>query len=162
MKRINHYEDKCFYDNYKVDPRDHVSDKCSGLGKNSDLIVKNYEPVGKDYSSYGQKLPCMEIDATNPNAPDKFNWDKHNYQSDGCANFGSFNVAQTPTPKRDYLVDRLNLERNNLPRYYQFQQADMCNNYPPQRLFYNFTKRKTMPNFHNLQSTDPVYLGDLN
>lgn len=162
LKRINHYDDKCFYDNFKVDPRDYVNDKCSGLGRNSNLLVKDYQPVGKDYSNYGQKLPCMEIDATNPNSPDKFNWDKHVYPVDKCANFKPFNNAQTPVPKKDYLIDRLNLEKNNVPNYYQFQQHDMCNNYPPQRLFYNFTKRKTMPNFHNLQSTDPIYLGDLN
>ncbi len=162
LKRINHYDDKCYYDNYKVDPRDHVNDKCSGIGKNSSLLVKNYEPVGKDYSTHGQKLPCLEIDSTNPNSPDKFNWGKHTYSADSCNKFGSFDPAATPRPERNYLADRVNVEKNNVPQYYNFQQSDMCHNYPPQRLFYNFTKRKTMPNFHNLNSTDPVHLGSLN
>jgi hypothetical protein len=153
LKKINHFDDKCYYDNYKVNP--YQSPKCSGLYENRDVIVKDYKPIGKKYS-YSASLPHIETDATNPNAPDKFNWEQHDYYIDKCARFEEFKQCPTPKAPNDYLALKMQIEKNNLPRYYEFHQSDSCTVYPCQRLFYNFTKRKTIPNFHNLQSIDAV------
>lgn len=158
LKRINHYDDKCYYDNFKNDPRD--AEKCSGLFENKDILVKDYSPVGKNYSLYESKLPCMELDATNPNHPDKFNWDSHKYTVDKCVKFSEFNKPPSANPPRapnQYIAQRAEIEKNNLPRYYQFHENSMCENYPCQKLFYNLTKRSTIPNFHNMMNIDPVY-----
>lgn len=155
LKRINHYDDKCYYDNFKNDPRD--AKKCSGLFENKDLLVKDYRPVGKNYSIYESKLPCMEIDATNPNHPDKFNWETHKYMIDTGIKFGEFKQCPPPKPANKCIAFKAEMQQDNLPKYYQFHDNNRCESYPCQRLFYNFTKRSTIPNFHNMANIDPIY-----
>jgi hypothetical protein len=44
--------------------------------------------------------------------------------------------------------------------YYKFGDdlGAKCASFPPQRLFYNSTKRSTLPNFHNLTDIGPEFL----
>ena len=100
----------------------------------------------------------LAYEGINPNAPDKFNWDKHNYGVDKCVQFKEFKQVHPPLPNNKCLTDRLQQEKNNKPKYYDFHGSqNPCVDYPSQRLFYNFTKRSTVPNFHNLHNIDPVY-----
>ena len=45
LKRINHMDDKCFYDNYKYHPME--AQPGNGLYYNRDTLVNNYTAVGK-------------------------------------------------------------------------------------------------------------------
>ena len=42
-----------------------------------------------------------------------------------------------------------------MPGHYNFNQKDYTENYPPQRLFNNFTKRSSLPNMHNTYDINP-------
>ena len=42
-----------------------------------------------------------------------------------------------------------------MPGHYNFNQKDYTENYPPQRLFNNFTKRSILPNMHNTYDINP-------
>jgi hypothetical protein len=43
LKRINHYGDKCFYNDYKQNPRDTKTD----LNRHKDILIKDYQSVQK-------------------------------------------------------------------------------------------------------------------
>lgn len=84
--------------------------------------------------------------------------------------FGSFtevnNISSFPDCAKTLLKYRQK-QNGNLPKYYKFDgnMLDKFNNvksdsdtkqeFPPQRIFNNFTKRSTLPNFHNTFDINP-------
>lgn len=153
LKRINHYDDKCFYDNYKKNPNE--SEKCNGLKENADLLVKDYSIMGK-FESDGSTFNCKN---GNPNDRDRFNWSKHLVNNINCNKPVNtfdrcYDVVPMESPVTYSLLDR----QTNPPDYYSFNQDSDCNNYPCQKAFYNFTRRSTLPNFHNVNDINPKYL----
>jgi hypothetical protein len=50
LKNINYYTDKCYYDNWKINPNDPKLDKCNGLKHNVKILVPDYTPVGRNYA----------------------------------------------------------------------------------------------------------------
>lgn len=161
LKRINHFDDKCFYDSYKEDPRE--AEKCTGLDKHKDTLIKDYTVVGKNYNPCNKNFDCKG----NPNDRNRYNWCDHNYKVEKCANFQTFMKCNTPDVPSDYnygknylnVREQILKKQDNLPDYYKFGNSDPnCNNYPCQRLFNNFTRRSTIPNFHNTTNINPKYL----
>ena len=85
-----------------------------------------------------------------------------------CINsFNSFNQVNTLSSVPDSAKPLLHYKQKqsgNLPNYYKFN-GDIYNHnqkykqeYPVQRIFNNFTKRSTLPNFHNTFDINPKYL----
>jgi hypothetical protein len=155
LKRINHIDDKCYYDNYKTDPYD--VQECNGLYENRNVLVKDYAPVGKD-TNYEPSLG-QRCDNGNPNDRNRFNWKKHKINGPNCLNkFGSFKECATPAPSPSSVRESLLQKTDNLPVYYNFNDDKYCADYPCQRVFNNFTKRSTIPNFHNLTDINPMFM----
>lgn len=152
LKRINHFDDKCYYDKFKNDPMD--AKPCSGLAENKHILVKDYGPVGKKNPTCNDSFQCDG----NPNDRDRFNWCDHVYLIDKCVNFEEFKKCPQPISGPSKIRDELLAKKNNLPNYYTFHPSNSCVQYPCQRLFNNFTKRSTLPNFHNTESINPQYL----
>ena len=48
LKNINYYADKCYYDNWKLNPNSKIPD-CNGLKRNAKILVPDYRPVGRHY-----------------------------------------------------------------------------------------------------------------
>lgn len=82
-----------------------------------------------------------------------------------CLNkFGSFtevnNISSFPECAKSLLTYRQK-QNGNLSKYYKFNGDMLDNNkkfnqeFPPQRIFNNFTKRSTLPNFHNTYDINP-------
>lgn len=81
--------------------------------------------------------------------------------------FGSFNQVDTLSSLPDSAKTLLKYKHkntNHMPKHYKFN-GDMVDNnkkyrrdFPAQRIFNNFTKRSTLPNFHNTFDINPNYL----
>jgi hypothetical protein len=176
LHRINHYADKCYYNNYKINPST-AQPLNNGLKHNANIIKK-------DYRSVGQNIYCVG-NAPNPIAcyntpPSDFN-DENNvrkrYVFDNkfvgktCLVKGDrkyFTKVDTPvakqliqqtTPRNCPVIISLNSNETK-HNYYKFGDDNnaYCAKFPPQRLFHNSTKRSTLPNFHNLTDIGPEYL----
>jgi hypothetical protein len=155
LKRINHIDDKCYYDNFKTHPED--TDKCNGLYENRNVLIKDYSPVGKD-TNYAPSM-MSECHSGNPNDRNRFDWKKHKINGPNCLKqFGSFKECPTPSPSPSNVRESLLQKTDNLPVYYDFNNAKYCADYPCQRAFNNFTRRSTIPNFHNLTDVNPKFL----
>lgn len=172
LKRINHFDDKCFYDNYKNDPRS--AEKCTGLEIHKDTLVKDYSTVGKfrykevtepviakdksECNLYPNFMTPGICRNNNPNDRDRFDWDKHKIDTLKCLKKDTFDRCTDVEPalcnSRDELLARL----DNMPEYYQFHDTSKCGDYPCQRLFNNFTRRSTLPNFQNVYDINPKFL----
>ena len=159
LKRINHIDDKCFYDNYKRDP--YLKEECNGLYENRHTIVNDYSAVGKD-TTYHPNI-VENCNSGNPNDRNRFNWKKHKVNGPNCLKeMKTFEKCPTPEPKHSSVRDSLLQKTDNLPMYYKFNTDKYCADYPCQRVFNNFTKRSTIPNFHNLTDINPMFLSQKN
>lgn len=153
LKRINHFDDKCYYDNYKKHPED--AEECNGLYENREVLVNNYEIMGKFPPD---NKGCRNA---NPNDRNRFDWQKHQVNGPNCLKPGqmeTFKKCATPAPAACNIRDQLLSKTENMPVYYKFNDDKYCADYPCQRSFYNFTRRSTIPNFHNLTDVNPKYL----
>jgi hypothetical protein len=95
LKRINHYTDKCFYDNYKINPRD-VSTKESSLAIHRNVLVHDYQikrypepnkcmPSSAVRNAEFQECPYMPNVSsykTSENEPVYYNFNNENYICD--------------------------------------------------------------------------------
>jgi len=83
------------------------------------------------------------------------------------SSFGSFtevnNISSLPHSAKT-LINYKHKQTGDMPKYYKFN-GDMTENnkkfkqeFPPQRIFNNFTKRSTLPNFHNTFDINPNLL----
>lgn len=56
LKNINYYNDKCYYDNWKLSPNS-VTNYCNGIHRNAQILTPDYTPVGRNYNDcLGQPL----------------------------------------------------------------------------------------------------------
>ena len=98
LKNINFYNDKCFYDNWKINPNS-VADNCNGLKHNEKILVNDYTPVGKRYSE------CVGNIVDNINNNDNTN--NNNDTSINC-----FNTPPTDINNENNIRKRYNFNYN--------------------------------------------------
>jgi len=181
LKNINFYNDKCYYDNWKMAPK--ISqDPCDPLKRNSKLLVPDYTAVGKHYgdcigncsSNTSNASPtCNNTPPTDINCETdvrkRYDFSHNKFQTESCikpSDFVSFkrapvpdvgNLGLYPSEKRNLkLLDTVN---NGIQHdYYKFFDNTKCIVYPQQRLFNNITKANCLPNNHFRGDIGPKYL----
>jgi hypothetical protein len=187
LHRINHLNDKCFYDNYKFHPME--APEGNGLYCNKEVLVKDYTGVGKPNCLPTQmQKSAISPAQVQPSSPEL------KYYSDNNVKYGSFKnpgapnennpcVSQVKKPPKclpswdvfpvctdklsdnaQCLIDYKLSVAGNMPQHYKFngdiysQSKKFNADFPCQRLFNNSTKRSTLPNFHNTFDINPAYL----
>jgi hypothetical protein len=177
LKNINFYTDKCYYDNWKLNPNDPKLDKCDGLKHNVKILVKDYEPVGRNYADCrgvcDKSEPCDMTPPTDINCETdikkRYDFSKQKLQKESCikpADWTSFKRAPTPDinniskfPNEKRTLEMLNTINKGVQHdYYKFFENTKCQVFPQQRIFNNVTKRSMLPTHHNLEDMGPKYL----
>ena len=177
LKNINYYNDKCYYDNWKVAPNNNALDKCNGLKSNSKLLLPDYTIIGRDYTDCigvcDKKSACTSTPPTDLNCENnirkRYDFTKHKFQKESCikpADWTSFKHAPTPNinnssyfPDEKRALELINTINKDVQHdYYQFFDNNKCMTFPQQRLFNNVTKRSMLPTHHNLEDMGPKYL----
>ena len=119
LKRINHYDDKCFYDNYKVNPS---SFKC-----HQDVFTRQTEGL-----NYMKGMVNYNLNV------------KPNIKTNCIQNPGMFprcpQSEHTPLAKNHHKGINNN---NNQTVKYKFTNEGYCREFACQKLFNNFTKRSS-------------------
>ena len=178
LKNINFYNDKCFYDNWKMAPK--ISpDPCNGLKRNSHVLVPDYTSMGKRYDecigncSINSASTCNNTPPTDINCETdvrkRYNFNHNSFNTESCikpAERVSFkstpiskinNLDKYPNTQRTMeLLNTINSGINH--EYYKFFDDTQCVHFPAQRLFNNNTSRKAIPNHHNMYNIEPKYL----
>jgi hypothetical protein len=130
LKRINYYADKCFYDRYKVDPRNPPPALfATGEEPNRMRCVAN--TIVHDYAEFRhERLSPRKL----PHTP---------------ATLTTFNTCQHPSSSSV-----------NRPQLYSLpsDKDNSCVNWECQQVFHNFTKRKILSPFNNVQDLNPSTL----
>lgn len=122
LRGINYYQDKCFYDNYKVNPKKFNCHKELFEKQENDL---NYMKNMVNYNlnlNYNINDNCIPKPGHFPQCPQS-----------------NFN----PLPKNDNKALNTNL---NQSVKYSFNNEGYCRDFSCQKLFNNFTKRVTYSN----------------
>lgn len=182
LKNINYYTDKCYYDNWKINPNDDKLDKCDGLKHNVKILVPDYTPVGRNYADCrgvcSQPASCDMTPPTDLNCENdikkRYDFTKHKLKTESCikpADWTSFKHAPTPTldmncinnlskfPNEKRTREMLNSINKGVQHdYYKFFENTQCQVFPQQRLFNNVTKRSMLPTHYDLQDIGPKYL----
>ena len=181
LKNINFYADKCYYDNWKMNPNDSKLDKCDGLKHNVKILVPDYAPVGRNYADCkgvsSQSSPCDMTPPTDLNSETdvkkRYDFSNQKLQKESCikpADWTYFKNAPTPTLKPDInnlskfpnekrTREMLNTINKDVQHdYYKFFENTQCQVFPQQRIFNNVTKRSMLPTHHNLEDMGPKYL----
>ena len=180
LKNINFYNDKCFYDNWKINPKN-VNEPCNGLKRNEKIIVKDYAQVGRRYGDCIGNGPCAVVDTeTCYNTPPtdlncetdvkkRYNFTHNKFNTESCIKpVERVSFKTTPISKINNLDKYPNTKRTSellntinsgiTHEYYKFFEDTKCMHFPAERLFNNNTSRKATPNHHNMYNIDPVYL----
>ena len=125
LKGINVYQDCCFNDQYKINPKT-ISCKDSRLAYYADVLCKDYDKPSKE------------------SVRDAFS---RNYRvSNKC-------LTNEEIQKFDPCPNEIKDEgQNKEPVQYRFTNDTFCKDWPCQKLFYNSTKRSTINNFTNTHS----------
>jgi len=65
LKNINYYNDKCYYDNWKLSPKS-ATNHCNGIYRNAQILTPDYTPVGRNYNDcLGQPLNNQKNNTVN-------------------------------------------------------------------------------------------------
>jgi hypothetical protein len=177
LKNINFYNDKCFYDNWKMDPN-FGSNYCNGLKTNEKLLKINYKPVGKNDDCIGEcnnnnPGSCYNTPPTDINCETeirkRYNFNHNKFKTESCVKSSdriSFkkepvsytnNLDKYPNTKRT--IELLNTINSGVKYdYYKFFNDTKCMHFPAERLFNNNTSRKSTPNHHNIYNIQPKHL----
>ena len=176
LKNINFYNDKCFYDNWKMVPKI-ASPPCNGLQRNSKMLTPDYTSVGRNYGdSIGKCSNNVPLYNTPPtdigcetDVKKRYDFTRNKFIEDTCiksADRKTFKLAPSPaisnldkypdTRRAKELLQTINVGVKY--DYYKFFENDKCIIYPSQRLFNNNTSRKAAPNHYNLHNIQPQYL----
>ena len=177
LKNINFYADKCYYDNWKLNPNDPKLDKCDGLKHNVKILIPDYAPVGRNYADCrgvcDQSSPCDMTPPSDLNCETdvkkRYDFSNQKLQKESCikpADWTSFKRAPTPDinniskfPNEKRTLEMLNTINKDVQHdYYKFFENTKCQAFPQQRLFNNVTKRSMLPTHHNLEDMGPKYL----
>lgn len=85
-----------------------------------------------------------------------------------CSSFKEFNkvdnASSIPYSAKTLINYKYGTLEGNSPHHYKFngdihkQHKKLTQDYPVQRIFNNFTKRSTLPNFHNTFDINPKYI----
>lgn len=177
LKNINYYNDKCFYDNWKLAPNSTVLKPCNGLKRNAEILTPDYTVVDRHYNdclgNCSNVSPCWNTAPSDINCETdvrkRYNFNHHSFQKESCIKPNEWkpflkgtqplaqNLSVHPNGKRDQaLIDSLN--QGVTHDYYNFfsHMPNTCITYPNQRLFNNVTKRSMLPN-HHFRNSDPIY-----
>jgi len=168
LKNINYYNDKCFYDNWKLAPNSFIKD-CMRTHTSSEILTPNYVAVGRNYNDcIGIPIPVVE-NVIPTKQPQCYNTPPTdiNYETDIRKRYNFTPNANThlklqkescikPNEWVPFVKD--NIQTNNAIQhdYYKFFENTQCEIYPSQRLFNNITKRSMMPN-HHYKNIAPIY-----
>lgn len=175
MKNINFYKDRCYYDNWKMEPK--ALKPCNGLKRNADILVKDYTPVGKHngecISNCDKEVPCYNTPPSDINCETdirkRYEFKYNKFKTESCINPADkitfkraptpevYNLEKYPNAQREQnLVNILNQGKEH--DYYQFFESNKCKIYPAQRLFNNITRRKCLPSHQFVGDIGPQYL----
>ena len=179
LKNINFYSDKCFYDNWKMNPKI-INEPCNGLKRNEKVLVKDYTSVGRRYEDCIGNGPCADNTETCYNTPPtdlncetdvkkRYNLTHNKFNKESCVKpVERVSFKTTPISKINNLDKYPNTKRTSellntinsgiTHEYYKFFEDTKCMHFPAERLFNNNTSRKATPNHHNMYNIDPVYL----
>lgn len=175
MKNINYYNDKCYYDNWKLSPNSNIS-TCNGLKRNAIILTPDYTPVGRHYEDClgvcSNISPCWQTPQTDINCETdirkRYDFSHNKFQTETCIkpkDWKYFEKAPAPVvgslekfpngKRNQQLMDSINkgIEHDF---YKFFNNNNMCITYPNQRLFNNITKRSMLPNQH-FRNCNPIY-----
>ena len=177
LKNINFYNDKCFYDNWKMDPN-FGTNSCNGLKTNEKLLKIDYKPVGKTDDCIGEcndntSTSCYNTPPTDINCETeirkRYNFNHNKFKNESCVKSSdriSFkkepvsyidNLDKYPNTKRT--IELLNTINSGVKYdYYKFFNDTNCMHFPAERLFNNNTSRKSTPNHHNIYNIQPKHL----
>ena len=179
LHRINYYADRCYYDNYKVNPKDPAILQSNGLRCYADVFVKDYTPVGKIGKTTDcigickPPVPCNNTPPTDINCETdvrkRYDFSTNKLQGPTCIaakDWRFFPKVAAPSakdlsfqskPRNQQLICALNSNEVKHDYYHFGDDSGRCKN-PAQRLFNNVTRRSMLPNFHNLTDIGPEYL----
>jgi hypothetical protein len=178
LKNINFYNDKCFYDNWKMSPTI-IPEPCNGLKRNSKLLVPDYTSMGKNYDecigncTSNAAPTCNNTPPTDLNCETdvrkRYNFNHNKFKTESCIKPAErVSFKSTPISKIDNLdkypntqrsIELLNTINSGVNHdYYKFFEDTKCMHFPAQRLFNNNTSRKATPNHHNIYNIEPKYL----
>ena len=175
LKNINFYNDKCFYDNWKLAPN-YAKDSCNGLKRNDKILTIDYTPVGKNNDCIGNcntNVSCYNTPPTDINCETdirkRYNFNHNKFKTESCVKSSdrvSFkkepvsypnNLDKYPNTKRT--IELLNTINPGVKYdYYKFFNDTKCMIFPAERLFNNNTSRKSTPNHHNIHNIQPRFL----
>ena len=174
LKNINYYNDRCYYDNWKLSPNSNIA-ACNGIKRNAIILTPDYTPVGRHYKDClgvcSNNDACWETPPTDINCETdvrkRYDFSHNRFQMESCikpADWKYFEKATAPSaePLEKYpngqrnqqLMDSINQGVQH--DFYKFFDNNMCVSYPNQRLFNNVTKRSMLPNQH-FRNSDPIY-----
>jgi hypothetical protein len=178
LKNINFYNDRCYYDNWKLSPNSDLP-ACNGLKRNAKILVPDLRPVGRHYEdcigsnaapNICWNTPPTDFNLTSPDIRMRYEFGKsHNkFQTTNClpeSERQQFTKGEDPvvkSPQRvaghgrsdSKLIDSIN--RGAQHDFYKFFELNKCVTYPDQRLFNNVTKRSMLPNAH-FRNIYPIY-----
>ena len=163
LKNINYYNDKCFYDNWKLAPNSIIKD-CMRINSNHEILTPNYTAMGRNYNDcIGVPSPDVEISNKCYNTPPtdihcetdirkRYNFTPNTnphlkLQKESCIK---------PDEWVPFVKDNTQTNNEIQHDYYKFFENTKCEIYPSQRLFNNMTKRSMMPN-HHYKNIAPIY-----
>ena len=179
LKNINFYNDKCFYDNWKMEPKA-IVEPCNGLKRGAKVLVPDYTAVGRHYEDCIGSGECSEYVETCYNTPPtdlncendirkRYDFNHNKFKTESCvksSDWVSFkkepvsyiqNLDKYPNTQRT--IELLNTINPGVKYdYYKFFNSTKCMNFPAERLFNNNTSRKSTPNHHNIYNIQPKYL----
>ena len=130
LKQINHINDNCYYDNYKMKHKDNTS------------LNKHYDKIFKPQKERLDNIKSRKLNELN------FIDENCIYLNDTSKSFKECNVKSTmnsPYPNDN----KSKLLMGSKPVYYQFHNDKYIDFYPCESLFNNFTKRGGIPNTVN-------------
>ena len=182
LKNINFYSDKCFYDNWKMEPK--LAEPCNGLKRNEKVLVPDYTPVGRHYGDCigngacdnNKSKTCYNTPPTDLNCETdikkRYDFSHNKFKTESCikpaerVSFKSTPISKinnldkypkNPSAKRE--VELLSTINSGIQHdYYKFFEDTKCIHLPAERLFNNNTSRKATPNHHNMFNIEPKYL----
>jgi len=175
LKNINFYNDKCYYDNWKLSPNSNIP-ACNGIKRNAEILTPDYKPVGRHYEDCigvcSNNAPCWNTPPSDINCENnirkRYDFSHNKFQMESCIKPGEwkyFKNASAPVanPLEKYPNGTRNQQLINSINqgvqhdFYQFfDNNNVCVTYPNQRLFNNITKRKMLPNQH-FRNSNPIY-----
>jgi len=185
LKNINYYNDKCYYDNWKLAPNSKTND-CIGINRNARILTPDYTSVGRNYNdslcinntntntntsssnnSVIWNTPPTDFNCEN-NIRKRYNFSNNKLQTESCIKPNEWqpfvkatnNVSNThyqdiTTRRKQQLAN--SITNNTKHDFYKFFDNTQCVIYPNQRLFNNITKRSMLPNQH-FQNIDPIHI----